>query len=154
MERSLSLKPDAHPISAAALESFLAKCTFERKIHGSEVVYVRENDMCRAVRVKVWTTIDPKTARIRSKGRDAIRISAAYEGRIPLDRGKAKKPSTNFGIYKASRVNRVGDEGRILDRVYTHMRDAYSFTNEWIRNHWRELGDQCHELICREDSNG
>jgi hypothetical protein len=134
------------PISAPALESFLTKCTFRRQVQGSEVVYVRENDMCQAVRVKVWTTIDAKTGTIRQKGRDAIRISAAYEGRIPLDRPKSQKPSTNFGIYKTPRVNRTGEEGRILDRVYNHMREAYSFTNEWIRNHWRELGDQCHEV--------
>jgi hypothetical protein len=121
-------------------------------VQGSEVVYVRENDMCPAVRVKVWTTIDARTGMIRQKGRDAIRISAAYEGRIPLARGKDQKPSTNYGIYKTPRVNRTGEEGRVLDRVYAHMREAYSFTNEWIRNHWRVLGDQCHEITPADGS--
>jgi hypothetical protein len=101
--------------------------------------------------VKVWTTIDARTGEMRPKGSDAIRISAAYEGRIPLDRGKNRPKSTNFGICKMPKVLRTKDEDRILDRVYMHMWNAYSFTNGWIRDHWRELGDQCHSTEKKEN---
>lgn len=131
---------------ASELEKFLNEKGFTRKVHGSEVVYVREHHRCPGVRVKVWTSIDSKTGVPRPLGRDAIRVSAAYEGKLLIECGWGKAKRTSFGIYKAKRISRRGEMEKILDRLYRRMWDAYSFSNSWLRDHWRELGlDQIQE---------
>lgn len=120
-------------VSREKLEHFLQACGFTRRVHGREVVYVRANHMCPDVLIKVWTTLPADGGDIRGKGQDAIRISAAYESDLPL-RGRK-----DFGIYKGTRVFRVGTEQNILDRLYERMREAYGFSNEWVRENWEAL---------------
>lgn len=83
--------------------------------------------------VKVWTSLSASGGDSRAVGKDSIKVSAAYESDLPW-RGK-----TNFGIYKGKRVFRTGTEEAVIDRLYERMREAYVFTNEWLRRNWDTL---------------
>lgn len=120
-------------IDAEKLESFLQACTFGRRVVGDEIVYVRHNDHCHAVVVKVYTSLSAKKGRARGPGRDAIRVATAYEG--PEFPGKGK----SFGIYKGKRIYRAGTQEAILDRLYEEMREAYRHANQWIRTNFYRL---------------
>lgn len=65
------------------------------------------------VRVQVWTSIVGD--QVRSAGADAIRVDAVYEQRA----GKT------IGVYKTSRINRVGSMIDIETRMLTKMRIVY-----------------------------
>ena len=63
--------------------------------------------------VQVYTSIVGSS--VRSKGKDAIRVVGIYKG------SKGDLP-----IFKAKRVNRVGDASRIAERVLSRMREAWT----------------------------
>jgi hypothetical protein len=120
-------------ISREKLENFLQACGFGRRTSGKEVVYVRHNHHYHSVVVKVYTSLPSGGGNARGAGQDAIRVAVAYESEIPyLDK-------TSFGIYKAKRVFRTGTEQDVLDRLYERMREAYTFSNDWLRRNWTRL---------------
>lgn len=121
-------------INTEKLEAFLKACGFSRRVSGSEVVYVMANRHHPDVWVKVYTTIRVGVdEEARSKGQDAIRVTVAYESEIPY-RGK-----TSFGIHKCTRTFRTGSDDAVRDRLYERMREAYGFSNEWLRKNWDGL---------------
>lgn len=124
-------------ITREKLENFFAACGFSKRVAGKELVFVRANQHYSDVWIKVYTSLPADGGDVRGKGQDAIRVAAAYESDVPFrDRGKS------FGIYKAQRVFRTGTEEAILDRLYERMREAYAFTNEWLRRNWTHLPQQ------------
>ena len=96
-----------------------------------------------AVRIKVYTTLPANGTQVRDVGQDAIRVVAAYEsgkGGKAISPRKGAPPSTSSRNYKATKkILRTGSEAAILDRMLERMREAYGFSNEWLRNHWREV---------------
>jgi len=116
--------------------------SFRRIVQGNEIVYVFENPYHPAVRIKVFTSIRASSAHgveTRGAGQDAIKVTAAYEGKKPLVPRKGAAPSTSFGIFKTTHIHRTGSEAAILERLDERLREAYEFTNEWLRNHWQEV---------------
>lgn len=136
-------KPRYVPIEDRVLEQFLQEKGFRRTVQDGEIVYVREHKHCHGLRVKVYTSIITGTPDGRDL--DAIRVSCAYEGPKPLSpygsdpQGAPKKPSSNFGVYKAKRTYRTGSEEKILDRLYLRMREAYQAGTEFVRERWKEI---------------
>lgn len=128
-------------INSALLEEFLQGCGFRRIVQGHEIVYVRENHHHNSVRVKVYTSIRVGEQKARGLGVDAIRVTAAYEGRFQVRR-QGRPASTNFGIFKATKILRTGSQDAVTERLHQRMREAYDFANQWIRDHWREINGQ------------
>jgi hypothetical protein len=120
-------------VNREKLEHFLQACGFSRRVVGGELVYMRENHHYSSIVVKVWTSLPKDGGDARGKGQDAIRVTVAYESQIPF------KGRTSFGLYKTTRIFRTGSEEAILDRLYERMREAYAFSNDWLRRHWAEL---------------
>lgn len=120
-------------INREKLENFLQACGFGRRVQGKEVIYVRHNHHYHSIVIKVFTSLPADGGEVRGAGKDAIRITAAYESSEPY------QGRTSFGIYKAQRVFRVGTEQDVLDRLYERMRDAYSYSNDWLRRNWANL---------------
>lgn len=92
----------------------LRECGFaEESAKGERVfsLHVKGQDR---VRVKVYTSIVGDMA--RACGKDAIRVCAVYTTQDGKDRG----------IVKVTRVNRVGNVGAIVERVYQRMRQVYA----------------------------
>lgn len=133
MKKERKSRPGYVQVSRDRLESFLQACGFSKRIVGHEVVYVRFNHHYDSLIIKVWTSLPAQGGDVRGPGQDAIRITAAYEGDVDY-RGR-----NNFGIYKAQRVFRTGSEEAVIDRIYERMREAYLFTNEWLRKNWADL---------------
>lgn len=127
------------PIEAKVLEQFLAERGFRRTVQGSEIVYIRDHHSNAAVKVKVYTSIRAGEAVARGSGKDAIRVTAAYEGEFAVKPAHNKPPSKNFGLYASQRIFRTGGDVAILERLLERMREAYSFTNHWLQNHWRDV---------------
>jgi hypothetical protein len=125
-------------IDSKLLEDFLSGCGFRRIVQGSEIVYVLSNKFHDSVRVKVYTSIRVGENHARPCGADAIRVVTAYEGQRPVAR-IGNRSSTNFGIFKAKKILRTGSQEAVTERLHARMREAYSFGNEWLRNHWREV---------------
>jgi hypothetical protein len=121
-------------IDPAKLEAFLQTCGFGRRVVGKEVVYVRHNHHYHSVLVKVYTSLPADGGKARGAGKDAIRVTVAYENEQQPFQGR-----TSFGIHKTTRVFRSGTEQDVLDRLYERMREAYAVSNEWIRNRWHNL---------------
>ena len=124
------------------LHDFFAEHGFRQAVQGNEIVYVREHHSHPAVKIKVYTTLPANGTQVRDVGQDAIRVVAAYEsgkGGKAISPRKGAPPSTSFGLYKATKILRTGSEAAILDRMLERMREAYGFSNEWLRNHWREV---------------
>lgn len=117
------------------LEAFLIGCGFSRRVKGSEIVYVKANHHHPDVWIKVYTSLRASSAKARAKGEDAIRVAVAYESDIPF-RGR-----TSFGIYKATKIIRVGTHDQLLERLYQRMREAYGFSNDWLKQNWQALKD-------------
>lgn len=126
-------------IDSKLLEEFLSGCGFRRTQQGSEIVYVIENKYDPSVRVKVYTSIRAGEATARACGADAIRVVAAYEGQRPVVPRRGAAPSTNFGIFKATKILRTGSQEAVTERLHARMQEAYRFGNEWLRNHWHEV---------------
>lgn len=124
---------------ADVLEAFLIERKFEKRIKGNEIVYVLSNSYCKSVLVKVYTSIQYGQQFARESGADAIRVVAAYEGVKAMKPRYNAPPSKSFGIYKAKKILRTGSVEKILERLLERMRETYLFTNEWLRNHWREI---------------
>lgn len=125
--------PSYTKVPRQKLEEFLQATGFGRRVMGSEVVYVRHNHHYHHVLVKVYTSLPVHGGDVRGAGRDAIRVTVAYEHSLPYQ-GK-----TSFGIYKATRIHRTGTVEDILDRLYHRMRDAYAYSNDWLRRNWHKL---------------
>lgn len=133
------LQETGSKIHKAAIAKGLKAGQYHRIVQGKEIVYVFENMHHASVRVKVYTTIPAGGAKIRAAGKDAIRIVAAYEGDKAISPKRGVPPKNSFGLFKAHRILRTGTVEDFLGRLEERMRDAYSFTNEWLRNHWREV---------------
>jgi hypothetical protein len=127
-------------IDSDLLETFLKGCGFSRIVQGREIVYVRANGHCPAVRVKVYTSIAVGEKVARECGADAIRVTAAYEGQRPIRPWPGRPPSTNFAIFKGQKILRTGTPDGVIERLHERMREAYIHTNGWIRDHWADLG--------------
>jgi len=117
------------------LEAFLVGLGFSRRVKGSEIVYVRANHHHPDVWVKVYTSLRADSHKARGKGEDAIRVAVAYESDIPF------QGRTSFGIYKATKIIRVGTHEELLNRLYLRMREAYGYSNEWLQKNWEALKD-------------
>lgn len=126
-------------LDANVLEQFLRECGFSRAVQGNEIVYVRANKYHASVKVKVYTSIRAGQDHARGCGEDAIRVVAAYEGTKAIEPRRGAAPSKSFGIYKAQKILRTGSQEAIIERLHERMREAYQFTSEWLRNHWREV---------------
>lgn len=120
-------------VSREKLERFLVTCGFSPRRSGKELVYVRANTYHPDVFVKVYTTLPAAGGNVRGCGRDAIRVTVAYESDKPF-RGK-----TSLGLFKATKILRTGSEELVLDRLYNRMQEAYTFSNVWLRRHWDEI---------------
>lgn len=129
------------PISAEVIETFLSERGFEKRVKGNEIVYARVNNYHPSVVVKVYTSIAYGQSTVRESGADAIRVVAAYEGKGAIPPRHGAPPSRSFGIYKAKKILRTGSEEAILERLLERMRETYAFTNQWLRNHWREVNE-------------
>jgi len=125
-------------ISAEKMERFLQTIGFSRRVVGSEVVYIFAHLHYTDVFIKVWTSLPVDGAKTRGKGRDAIRITVAYESDKSYAFGRMA-PRKSFGIFKTKRIFRTGSEEDVLDRIHERVREAYSFANSWIRDHWNTL---------------
>jgi hypothetical protein len=126
-------------VRAESLEEFLSGCGFSRSVQRSEIVYVRSNDHFKGVVVKVYTSIRAGQATARPCGADAIRVVAAYQGEREISPGRGRTPSRSFGIWKGKKILRIGSEEAVIGRIYERMREAYAFTNTWVRERWRDI---------------
>lgn len=109
-------------VPTEAIESFLKSKGFEKSRMGQEVVYIRTHDRVPQLKVKVFTSIKVGAHQARPCGKDAIRITAAFEGK-----------SCKYGIYKATRTFRTGSVELVLERMYSRMKEAYQACNEWVK---------------------
>jgi hypothetical protein len=131
-------------IKREKLIAFLESCGFSPRRGGSELVYVRPHKMWGDVFVKVYTSLPAAGGNTRGKGQDAIRVATAYESEVPYGyRGKS------FGIYKATRTFRTGQEEDVLDRLYHRMREAYQAGTDFIKENEQGL-----RRISKEASEG
>ncbi len=126
-------------IRKAAQAKGLKGGNYHRIVQGKEIVYVFENMYHPSARMKVYTTIPAGGAKIRAAGKDAMRVVCAYEGDKAIPPRHGAEPKKSFGLFKATRILRTGTVEDFLGRLEERMRDAYGFTNEWLRNHWREV---------------
>ena len=121
-------------INREKLEGFLTSCGFSRRQTGKELVYVRPHKYHADVWIKVYTSLPISGGRARAKGKDAIRVTVAYENDEVPFRGR-----TSFGIFKATRTFRTGSDEAVRERLYARMQEAYEFASEWLRQNWEAL---------------
>lgn len=121
--------PGMRTLLASTLETMLEAAGFRQEAteRGAERVFSREIPDTK-IRVQVFTTIvetGPLGMGVRDEGADAIRVAAVYV----TSEGKER------GIVSATRVNRTGKVGAIVERTLARMREV------WTK---AKTGERCH----------
>jgi len=110
---------------AGSLHSMLSAAGFARlEGHGEDVYQYK---CIGGTEILVYSSI--VSGMVRGDGEDAIRVCAVYR----------RKDGGVKGLFKDTRVNRTGEEAKIVDRTKDRMRNAYTA----VRDHWK-AGKLCH----------
>jgi hypothetical protein len=102
---------------AGLIELKLIDCGFKKEDTGRFQEYAYSRNISDDIKVLVYTTIIEigGTSQVRPVSKDALRICGVYyDGDV-----------VNRGIVKQKRVNRTGEFGEIVGRMYERMRDTW-----------------------------
>lgn len=98
---------------AQALTSMLATAGFEKLDGPAHAETVFRYKAPAGAEILVYSSI--VGCMVRGDGEDAIRVAAVYR----------RRDGETRGLYKATRVNRTGEIGKIVERTRQRMREAY-----------------------------
>lgn len=123
---------------------------FERRHHGDDqlvvLVYTSVALRSRPQGTDVGDYIDAAQYAVRGKGKDAIRVCLVAESdhvKAIQERRNYRQRDGRLGLGKAKRINRVGTEQSILDRITDRARDMYRLANKIHLNRIEGHGCEC-----------